>query len=271
MKYLQNLHTHTVYCDGKDTPEDLVHKALSLGFDTLGFSIHSYMFFSDYIADSSSEYKVEIASLKEKYKDKINILCGMELDLYSKVDLTGYDYIIGSMHYFKIGDEYVAFDRNSAHVQKVINEYFDGDGMKYARRYYEEFSNLHSVTGAKIDIIGHFDIITKHKETAGFFDTSSKEYKTYAIDTLRVLANKTDIFEMNTGAISRNYRTTPYPEPFLIKEINRLGKGIILSSDCHDKDYLDCNFNESIEILKECGVGEVYILTPDGFKPQPLY
>ena len=27
MKYLQNLHTHSTYCDGKDTPEEMILSA----------------------------------------------------------------------------------------------------------------------------------------------------------------------------------------------------------------------------------------------------
>jgi histidinol-phosphatase (PHP family) len=76
---------------------------------------------------------------------------------------------------------------------------------------------------------------------------------------------------MNTGAIARGYRPSPYPEDFLIKEINRLGKGIIITADCHNKDYLNCHFDESIEILKANGVGEVYTYSDGKFVPNPLY
>lgn len=274
MKYLQNLHTHTIFCDGKDTPEELVEKALSLGFDALGFSKHSYMFFSEYLDksnDKTEPYIREINRLKEKYADKIKLHLGMELDMYSKVDLSPYKYIIGSMHYFKKGDEYIGFDRNAETVKGVIDNYFDGDGLKFARCYYEEISTMHSIVGRKIDIIGHFDLITKTNEILRFVDTSLGSYQSYAIEALRVLAKKTDIFEMNTGAIARGYRRTPYLEPFIIKELTRLGKGIIITSDCHDKNYLDCHFDECIELLKSCGVGEVYTYSDGKFVPHTLY
>ena len=37
-----NLHTHTCFCDGKDEPEEMVKKAIDLGFCALGFSGHEY-------------------------------------------------------------------------------------------------------------------------------------------------------------------------------------------------------------------------------------
>ena len=39
--YKQNLHTHTTYCDGKDTPEQVVLKAIEKGFNSIGFSGHA--------------------------------------------------------------------------------------------------------------------------------------------------------------------------------------------------------------------------------------
>ena len=51
-------------------------------------------------------------------------------------------------------------------------------------------------------------------------------------------------FEINTGAISRGYRTTPYPEDFILDEIKKLGKKLIITSDCHSKENLIFGFDE---------------------------
>ena len=40
----KDLHMHTVYCDGHDTPEDMVLSAIDKGLDTVGISAHSYTF-----------------------------------------------------------------------------------------------------------------------------------------------------------------------------------------------------------------------------------
>ena len=42
---LSNFHTHTTYCDGKDTPRALAEEAMRLGCPALGFSGHSYTAF----------------------------------------------------------------------------------------------------------------------------------------------------------------------------------------------------------------------------------
>ena len=38
-----NYHTHTAYCDGADTPEELVLEAIRLGCPEIGFSGHSHL------------------------------------------------------------------------------------------------------------------------------------------------------------------------------------------------------------------------------------
>ncbi len=267
MNCLQNLHTHTTYCDGTHTPEEMIREAIKKGFSSLGFSGHSYAFFSKcspMTLEGTEAYKKEIRELKEKYRGQIDIFCGLEFELYSEIELTGYDYIIGSTHYFKINGEFVGFDRDAATVKSVIDEYFDGNGIAYAKAYYEMLATLPSY--GNFDIIGHFDLITKHCEKENFFDINSKEYLSYAFDAIDALRYKIFFFEVNTGAIARGYRTTPYPSVPITKRLLEKGFLPIVSSDCHDKNMLDCAFKEAYEMLSECGAKETYVLTEHGFK-----
>ena len=76
MKLKANYHTHTVFCDGADTPEDVVLAAIGKGFTHLGFSGHM-----DYFAHvDAPRYFAELRRLEEKYAGRIEILHGLELD-----------------------------------------------------------------------------------------------------------------------------------------------------------------------------------------------
>lgn len=269
--YKQNLHTHTTYCDGRDTPEEVILTSIQKGFHSIGFSEHSYMYYSPnwgMSLERTEEYKKEILEMKKKYEDKLDIFLGLEVDMYSEVDLSGYDYLIGSVHYLPIRDEKVGFDRSSEEVEQVIKEYFDGNGMAYAKEYYRNLARLPEY-GA-FDIVGHFDLITKHSENRQFFDEDAKEYRFAAIEAAEVLAGKIPYFEVNTGAIARGYRTTPYPSHFIMKELKRLGFGAVITSDCHNRAFLDCSFGQAAEWLKACGFREHYVLTKGGFIPEEL-
>lgn len=271
MKYLQNLHTHSKYCDGKDTLEEMISYALEQGFESLGFSGHSPMLPDTRYAMTPSDtvvYKAEVASLKKKYADNIELYLGLEYDMYASVDLSGYDYLIGSLHYLSIGGEYIDFDRNADEVAGIIRKYFGGKGIAFAKAYYRALADMPRY--GSFDLLGHIDIITKNCEKAALFDENSKEYLDAAFEAIDALAGKIPFFEVNTGAIARGYRTAPYPSPPILKELRRKGFGAVITSDCHDGRYLQCGFDMVERLLKECGFQEKFILTQSGFVPVSL-
>ena len=268
---IQNLHTHTIYCDGADTPEEMIQFALEKGFSSIGFSGHSFTSYSKAFlkkGDHTAEYKSCVTELKEKYKDEIEIYLGLEVDMYSEPDMTGYDYLIGSVHYLKENGVYVDFDKDMGQVESVIGDFYNGDPMAYAKAYYHTLAQLPQY--GKFDIIGHFDIITKHCENRQFFDTESKEYMNSAFEAIDALRGKIPFFEVNTGAMARGYRSSPYPSVDLIKEMKRQGFGAVITSDCHDKRFIDYKFDEATELLRECGYKEKYVLTKRGFEAVSL-
>ena len=123
----------------------------------------------------------------------------------------------------------------------------------------------------RVDIIAHFDIITKHLEKApDLFDADCKAYMDCALGAMEALRGKIPFFEVNTGAMSRGYRTAPYPAVPLLKAFREMGFKPVITSDCHDGRYLDHYFSESAELLKACGFKEKYVLTEEGFVPAQL-
>ncbi len=271
MKVLQNLHTHTTLCDGADSPEEIVLAALEKGFTSIGFSAHAYMPYSPTLAkrgDQTELYKKEIASLKEKYKQQLSIFCGLEYDWHSPVSLTGFDYLIGAQHYMEFDGQILGFDRNLDETLAYIQTHFDGDGMRFAKRYYEELCRLPEK--GDFDILAHFDLIAKNNDAGQFIDTSSKEYLHAGFETIHALKGKIPLFEVNTGAISRGYRTVPYPQMEFMQEFRRCGYGAVISSDCHNKNYLDCYFEEAAQLLQQAGFHTKWILTDSGFQEVAL-
>ena len=48
MDWKRNYHTHTDFCDGQNTPEEMAEAAAKKGFTALGFSGHSYTDFATF-------------------------------------------------------------------------------------------------------------------------------------------------------------------------------------------------------------------------------
>lgn len=267
-KMIQNLHTHSTFCDGRDTPEQMVERALNLGFESIGFSGHANTIMRDTceMREKVNAYKSEICRLKKEYEGKIKIFLGTELDLYSEgvIDEGPYDYKIISVHYVKKGDEYIPYDYSAERTKDAIDRLYGGDGFAFAKEYYTLVADMPShISG---DIVGHFDLITKFSEKCpDLFDTGAPEYRRAAIESLAAIRERQEFFEVNTGAIGRGYRTTPYPDPFILKEMKSLNCKILITTDCHNRDYLDCGYSDSVELVRSAGFTEIYYLTDDGF------
>ena len=128
-----NLHTHSTFCDGAGTPEQMVAAAIEKGFDTLGFSSHS-----DMVADLGA-YKSEIRRLREKYAGRICILCGIEAEYDTGFARGDFDYVIGSTHYITAPDgARFAFDHTPQILADGIRDHFRGDSAAFVRAYYAQ-------------------------------------------------------------------------------------------------------------------------------------
>ena len=55
-----------------------------------------------------------------------------------------------------------------------------------------------------------------------------------------------------------------------LKEFRALGFGALITSDCHNMDFLDCHFEEARALLAAAGFGSRWILTKNGFKEVAL-
>ncbi len=254
---LTNFHTHSTFCDGKNTPEEIVRYAIDRGFDSIGFSGHvTTPFDLRYCMTRPEDYVTEINRIKQKYGEKIDIYLGMEEDAHAPRGRAGLDYVIGSSHYFESNGEYYPIDSSYDYFKKCL-ELFDYDIIRLAEAYYNNFYRY--ILQYKPDIIGHYDLITKFEEIEphGFF--GSGEYTEIALKYARlILQNTNAMFEVNTGAISRGFRKTPYPHETILHMLKKEGGRLILSSDSHHISTLDFEFDNSRKLLKHIGFDCVY-------------
>ena len=255
---LTNYHTHSTFCDGKNTPEEIVNEAIAEGFDAIGFSGHGYTEYDlRYCMKDIAGYITEVVRLREKYASKIEIYLGIEEDSRHINNRADFDYIIGSCHYVERGGKPIPLDSNYDYFTKAL-ELFEGDELSLAEHYYSHFTDY--IKKWKPDIIGHFDLLTKfdEKEKMRFLD-NERYYEIAEKYTLEAM-KAGSLFEVNTGAISRGYRTSPYPDESLLRIIYKEGGGVVLSSDSHQKETLSAHFDKAKAILRDIGFNYTYVL-----------
>lgn len=267
---LQNLHTHSTFCDGNDTLEDIVKRAAEMGMTAIGFSSHSFTEFDQsYCMKDEQKYILECRSLKNKYEGAIDIFCGLELDYYSSEPTYAYDYTICSVHYILVDGEYIPIDESEDILTSAADKYFGGDIIRLCEKYFETAADVAKKT--KCGIIGHFDLVTKFcEQNRNLIDTEDRRYKDAMLYSLDELLKSDAIFEVNTGAMARGLRSLPYPSTACLKRICDNGGRVIVTSDCHNKEKLLFGFEDAKSILRSCGFKEQMYFDGRSFLPTAL-
>lgn len=260
---LSNPHTHTLYVDGKDTPEEMILAALDAGFVSLGFSEHAIQRFdTGYALDPGREkqYIDEISALRLKYQSRIAIYLGAERDALSVADRNRYAYIIGSSHYVEKDGVRAAVDGDPALLHDFVLNQLQGSGLALAELYYQSLTNY--VVQFKPDIIGHFDLVSKYNQKLTLFDENSPDYLRFAFSAMDKCMKGCDLMEVNTGAMARSGAPFPYPSMPLLRYWRDIGGRVILSSDCHNKMHICHGFEKSLALIREAGYQELWYLNP---------
>ena len=72
---IYDIHSHTYYSGcGRDAPDTVIETAIKGGIEVFGICDHHYG-----IGDRINEYKAELFDCRERFKDKIKLLVGIEI------------------------------------------------------------------------------------------------------------------------------------------------------------------------------------------------
>lgn len=266
---LQDLHTHSHYDDGSGTLLEVAEAAERKGLVSVGFSGHSPMPFENDWTMTEEGYQAylrEAPAVIEQMKGRIEVLLGIEYDALSSIDFSLFDYVIGSAHYVEKDGLYLSIDETAEISEEAVAIFGSADGL--AEAYFDTVGNF--ADNDAIHIVGHFDLITKFNERKPLFDTTSPVYRAAARRAMEKLVAAGKIFEINAGAMSRGYRTEPYPSMELLGELYRMGGRITLSSDAHSPASVLGGFEVMGALARNCGFTEIWQYVDGGFRPMPL-
>lgn len=262
-----NAHTHTTFCDGKNSVEEMAQAAIARNFVSLGFSIHGWTPYEvvPVTLEKEALYRAEVRRVREKYADQLEIILGVERDaLYEGRGYDDYEYVIDSTHWFIENGAYCCADYSEERMLSYVRDVFGGDFYAYTRAYYRQAARMCSRSDALF--IGHIDLITKFNEGNRFFDEGDPRYLSAAKEAIDCAIARGKPLEMNTGAIGRGYRTTPYPNPALLKFIHDEGGEILINSDCHSAASIDAGFELCAELARAAGFDHVLRLRRAGLE-----
>lgn len=290
-----NYHTHTTFCDGKQTAAQMADAALAAGFAVLGFSAHAmYPFASQWHAkpEEYGAYIETVRSLQKKYQDEgssIELLAGFEAEYLPPVSLPdkrrynalGADYLIGSVHYISALQAGVPLHLlDSAHepvftvdgpeeeVRRGLAELFHGDGKKLVQVYYQAVRSMAS--SCTFDILGHIDLIRRRNGALGFFDEREPWYRRELEATAHSIAQANCVVEINTGGMARGGIETPYPSPQFLALLAKEQVPVVINSDAHTAAHIGYAFDQAIQAAKTAGYRESWYFSNGTWQAQPL-
>jgi len=243
-----DLHNHTPLCNhAEGDPEAYIQTAIQKGTQVFGFSDHAPMDFDpDYRMQFQEmrEYEQAIKSLQKKYKEKILILLGYEVDylpghIDKRVLEADVDYLIGSVHFLKgwgfDNPEFLS-KWQEQDIDKVWQNYFDTvEAMAQSRLF---------------DIVGHLDLIKVFK----FMPT--KDIVSMAYNALCAIKESGMVLEINVAGYRKPVKES-YPSKELLKEAYKLQIPVTLASDAHKPEQVGLYENEVMQLLKEIGYKEL--------------
>ncbi|MEA1983739.1 MAG: histidinol-phosphatase [Campylobacterota bacterium] len=242
-----DLHNHTPLCNhAEGTIDEYALAAITHSTKFFGFSDHAPMDFDPKYRmkfAQMKQYEEDVLNAKEKYKDKIEILLGYEVDylkghMDERVLNADVDYLIGSVHFL----EGWGFD-NPEFIGKWEEQDIDEIWQKY-------FDTIEEMAKSKLfDIVGHFDLIKVFK-----FMPKGDILK-MAETALQAIKKSEMILELNVAGYRKEIGEA-YPSKTLLQRAFELNIPITFASDAHKPEQISLYNDKIVEMAQSAGYSE---------------
>ena len=254
--FLADSHVHSLYSsDSTESMEAIINTCIDKGYRYVYFTDHHDTDFPINPESPSMDFQLdfenyvnEIADLKEKYRNIIDVRIGVEQgicpDTASKIsaisDAYPFDFIIGSSHLTSLsnGDPYYP-------------SYYEGRSNIEAYREYflSEAENVLLTDG--FDVYGHLDYAVRYCPDSSFL-YNFEDYRDIVELLLKRLIEHGKGIEINTAGITKI--GFPHPHIEALKLYKQLGGEIItIGSDAHSKENIGFGFETAFDIMSLIG------------------
>jgi len=273
-KQFSSMHTHTLFCDGKNDIETMCRAAYENNLFAIGFSAHAPI--SKQTGKDSDwnlkdervgEYVQQVLAARERWQGKLNVFLGYEIDyikgmrsaLDSDVKALNLDYTIGSVHYIypANGAEPFTVDGPIEEFEKGVKEGFDGDVQALMHCYYDAVAEMIALGG--FDILGHADLLKKNCQGKNYWPQESELCRQKEI--ARAAAESGIIVEVNTGGINRKKTSDVYPSLSFLRFFREYGVPVIITADAHRAEHICGSYEIAVETLIRADFKEHILIT----------
>ncbi|MBR1470585.1 MAG: histidinol-phosphatase HisJ family protein [Lachnospiraceae bacterium] len=256
MSVLADCHLHSSFSGDSEAPmEEMIQKAISLGMREMCFTEHMDFDFiytpeepEGFYEVNTDAYLYDLLKYREKYREQIKILFGIELGMQTTVTRKNllyvknydFDFVIASSHLCNGKDPY-------------LKETFF-EGRPEAEAYHEYFQYIYECIRSfqNFDVYGHLDYVLRYGPTKNE-NFRFEEYRTDIDRILKLLIENGKGIEANTSGYAYGMGG-PHPCRDILARYKELGGEILtIGSDAHRPGMIGSHFEDTAEMLKEIG------------------
>lgn len=222
-----NYHTHTWRCHhASGTEREYVESAIRSGLKVLGFSDHAPVPYGDYVSNvrmlpqQLEDYVATILSLRDEYRDDIEIHIGLEAEYYpayfeEQMEMFSQypiEYLLLGQHFIgnEIGEAYCGHETKN-----------DETLLRYCAQ------SIEAMETGKYLYFAHPDLI---------FYTGDRQLYLQSMRKVCVKAKELGIpLEINIHGI---HLRRNYPDPDFWRIAGEVGNDVVFGSDAHEPEYV---------------------------------
>ena len=264
-----DVHVHTdASSDSKTKLDDQIARAVRMGMKYLCITDHQDYdypeWYCTYQINENADigaYLSDLQEARERWKDRITLLCGIELGLqphlapklealYRDFD---FDMTIGSTHLYEGRDTEDQSLYEGRSKEASIRAYFEA-----------ELENLRVCHCW--DTVGHLDYVLRDIPGKNE-DFSYEKYADIIDELLKLIISRGKAMELNTKSLVVGMRASS-PDLDVFRRYRELGGRLVtLGSDAHFPERIGACFDIAADILKEAGFSEYCVFR----KHEPLF
>jgi len=245
-------HVHGVVLGNNSRAEEFIGRALSLGLTEIGITDHApfpQFKAGDRIpAGKLKEYCMRVRELADKYRDRITIKLGIEMDYHPSLkgqieEMLGegdFDYVIGSSH---------------LHIPGMIGrELSEFTAQEYVELCFT--NNLNAVKSGYFDVIAHIDMYRWVIENPERFKLRGTEYKLcegLLCELFSEMARRGTALEINTHRLGGDPALI-YPDASIMEIAAKYPLTYSFGSDAHAPEHVGHGIDtvESLPLFAHC-------------------
>ncbi len=258
---------------GIDDLESVVDRAVSLGFPSVTFVIHTprltrFRYASERATDvkfirgdaSYFDFPDRIRRLREHVGSRIEVRCGVELEWrgtglgeqWNRAKLFqahGVDFVVCSVHFAPNG---IPYDGSAEDTKRLIDA--RGGVEPFWAAYFDELIEMVDASWQTISVVGHIDLPKLYAPLPACLsdlDGADSGTARRLFTLLEMIAERNLALDVNLSGLRKGVGIYPHPE--ILRRARALGIPVALGTDTHALDDLGRDYAAGLGAVQAAG------------------